>query len=251
MADPPKFTIRRITPEEKPPPEPTPPAKKQEQTPLPSSKTPIPQPLLDTSTGGYFHSVNSVLAFLGSVFGTRLSETVAVRRTPEGTWWVEVAVPHERIAPLIWTAGGRPFSRHNQQWLALSLSGDLQPEDSNRSKLDISSWAIVDLAEILAEASLPPSRYRGANVLDVITPGSLGRWILRRATALGLEVILTPALQKPLNNQQQEGSGVLLMQLRSPENRVIPPALVYRLTSSPMVTKWEICGVWWYEIRKV
>ncbi|MBW4635076.1 MAG: hypothetical protein KME30_25195 [Iphinoe sp. HA4291-MV1] len=246
MADPPKFTIRRITPEEKPPSEPTvpipPPPIKQEQTPPPPSKTPIPQPLLDTSTGGYFCSVNSVLAFLGSVFGTRLSETAAVRRTPQGTWWAEVAVSHERIAPLIWTAGGRPFARENQLWVALSLSGDLPPDDSNRSKLDISSWTIVDLAELLAEASLPPSRYRGASVLDVITPGSLGRWILRRATALGLEVTLTPAVQKPLNNQQQKDSGVLLMQLRyalrqasglSPGNRTIPAALVHRLTSLP------------------
>jgi len=230
MSDPPKFTIRRITPEEKPP------AKPQEQTPPPSSKTPTSQPSLNTSTGGHFRSVNSVLAFLGSVFGTRLSETAAVRRTPQRTWWAEVAIPYHRIAPLIWAAGGRPFACQNQQWIALSLSGDFPPDTSNREKLDVSSWAIVDLAELLAEASLPPSRYRGATVLDIITPGSLGRWILSRGTALGLEVTLTPALQKPLNNQQQKESGVLLMQMRSSGNRTIPAALVHRLTSLPYTT---------------
>ena len=222
MSDPPKFTIRRINPEEKPPSEPTPAAKKLEQTPPPSSKTPSPQPLLNTSTGGHFRSVNSVLAFLGSVFGIRLSETAAVRRTPQGTWWAEVAISHDRIAPLIWAAGGRPFACQNQQWISLSLSGDFPPEASNREKLDVSSWAIVDLAELLAEASLPPSRYRGATFLDIITPGSLGRWILRRATALGLEVTLTLALQKPLNNQQQE-SGVLLIASAIAQETVLFP----------------------------
>ncbi|OUL34960.1 hypothetical protein BV372_12700 [Nostoc sp. T09] len=237
MADPPKFTIRRITPEEKPPSQPTPPVKNQTPTPAPPTpKTPTPQPSLDTSTGGRFRSVNSVLAFLGSVFGTRLSETAVVRRSPQGTWWVEVAVAHQPITPLIWTAGGRPFIRHNQQWVALSLSGDLPADNTNTEKVDVSSWAIVDLAELLASASLPPSRYRGANVLDVITPGSLGSWILRRATALGLEVTLTPALQQPLNNQQQQASGVLLIQLRATGNRTIPAALVHRLTSLPYTT---------------
>lgn len=264
MADPPKFTIRRITPEEKPPSEPTLPLQNQEQTPAPPSpKTPIPQPSLGTSTGGHFRTVNSVLAFIGSVFGTRLSETAVVRRTPQGTWWAEVAVAHERIAPLIWTAGGRPFVCHNQQWVALSLLGDLLPDNANTEQLDVSSWAIVDLAELLASASLPPSRYRGATVLDVITPGSLGRWILRRAIALGLDVTLTSALQQPLNNQQQQPSdvllvqlrvignrtilqqplnnqqqpsGVLLIQLRATGNRIIPAALVHRLTSLPYTT---------------
>ncbi|MEH2368498.1 hypothetical protein [Nostoc sp.] len=256
MADPPKFTIRRITPEEKPLSEPTLPLQNQEQTPAPPSpKTPTPQPSLGTSTGGHFRSVNSVLAFLGSVFGTRLSETAVVRRTPQGTWWAEVAVAHERIAPLIWTAGGRPFVCHNQQWVALSLLGDLLPDNANTEQLDVSSWVIVDLAELLALASLPPSRYRGATVLDVITPGSLGRWILRRATALSLDVTLTSALQQPLNNQQQQASdvllvqlqakgnrtilqpsGVLLIQLRAKGNRIIPAALVHRLTSLPYTT---------------
>lgn len=236
MEDPPKFTIRRIPPKEKPPSEPAPLAKQQEQTPPPPLPTPIPQPLLDASTGGLFRSINSVLAFIGSVFGTRLSETAAVRRTPDGTWWVEVAIVHERIAPLIWTAGGRPFVRQNQQWIALSLSGDLPPGNANAEKLDVNSWAIVDLAELLASASLPPSRYHGATILDVITPGSLGRWILRRATALGLDVTLTSALQQPLNNQEQEASGVLLMQLRAKQKRTIPAALVHRLTSLPYTT---------------
>jgi hypothetical protein len=147
MSDKPKFTIRRVTPEEKPPSEPTPPPQKQQQTPPPSSTTP-------TSTGGVFRSANSVLAFLCSFFGTTLSETAAVRRTPQRTWWVEVAIPYDLIAPLIWAAGGRPFAYHNQQWIALSLSGDIPPDASNSEKLDVSSWAIVDLAELFAEASL-------------------------------------------------------------------------------------------------
>ncbi len=233
MSDRPKFTIRRITPEEKAASEPKTPEKKPEPTPSPSSQTPIPQPSLDTSTGGYFRSATSVLAFLGSVFGTRLSETVAVRRTPQETWWAEVAVPHQRIAPLILTAGGRPFARYNQHWVALSLSGELPPKGADIEKLDVNSWSIVELAELLAAASLPQNRYRGATVLEVVTPGSLGRWILRRATALGLQVTLTPALRQPLHNQSQEASGVLLMRLESDGQRPIPAALVYRLTSLP------------------
>ncbi|AFZ01322.1 hypothetical protein [Calothrix sp. PCC 6303] len=244
MSDPPKFTIRRLTPEEKPTPESNIPEKQPEQTPAPSSKIPTPQPAPETSTGGYFRSATSVLGFLGSVFGSRLSETAAVRRTPQGTWWAEIAVTHERIAPLIWTVGGRPFTRQNQHWIPLSISGDLPPKGSNTEKLDVSNWAIVDLAELLASASLPPSRYYGATVVDVITPGSLGRWILSRATALGLDVTLTPALQQPLHNKQQDkqqnkqqkGSGVLLIQIRATGNRTISPALVQRLTCLPYTT---------------
>lgn len=214
MADTPKFTIRRITPEEPA----TSPVKKPEPTPPPSL------------TGGFFPSVNSVLAFLSSVFGARLAETVVVRRPPQGTWWAEVAVIQERIAPIIWTVGGHPFVHHHQEWVALS------PKNANTEKLPVDSWAIVDLAELLAAATLPPSRYQGATILHVITPGALGRWVLRRAAALGLDVTLTPALQQPLNQPQQEASGVLLIQLRAIGTRTIPPALVHRLTSLPYTT---------------
>jgi FtsH ternary system domain X7 len=233
MSDPPKFTIRRLTPEEKPTPKSNLPEKQPEQTPPVSSKTPTPQPASDISTGGYFRSATSVLAFLGSVFGSRLSETATVRRTPQGTWWAEIAITHERIAPLIWTVGGRPFTCQNKHWIPLSISGDLPPKGTNTEKLDVSTWEIVDLAELLASASLPPSRYHGATVVDVITPGSLGRWVLSRTTALGLDVTLTPALLQPLNNKQQKDSGVLLIQLRAVGNRIISPALVQRLTCLP------------------
>ena len=237
MADSPKFTIRRLDRDEEPPAKTTSSPKIEQQTPKkPSSKKkqpkPAPQPQTASMTGGLFRSANSVIAFLGSVFGTRLSETAAVRRTPEGSWWAEIAVNHERITPLIWTAGGRPFSLHNQHWVALSLSGELPPQGKDTEKLDVNSWSIVELAELLAAASLPPNRYRGATVLEVVTSGSLGRWILRRATALGLQVTLTPALQQPLHNQFQEASGVLLMRLQS-DSRPIPTALVHRLTSLP------------------
>ncbi|AOY78730.1 hypothetical protein BJP36_01315 [Moorena producens JHB] len=237
-----KFTIRRLTEAEGKPspatdPQPTP---KQPSSETTTSKTPASQQLLDSSTGGHFGSANHVLAFLGSVLGTRLSDAAVVRRAPQGKWWTEVAVSHERIAPLIWTAGGRPFARHHQQWVKLSLSGQLPSQDKDTQTLDVSTWSIVELAELLAEASLPPSRYQRATVLEVVTPGSLGRWILGRATALGLEVTLTSASQQPLNNNHnnnhQESSGVLLMRLQSDGNRTIPAALVHRLTSLPYTT---------------
>lgn len=237
MADPPKFTIRRLNPDEEPPKKTTVPPKKEPQPKKPSSKQkqPQPTPQLQTAsmTGGLFPSANSVLAFLGSVFGTRLSETAAVRRTPEGTWWAEIAINRDRITTLIWTAGGRPYARHNRYWVPLSLSGELPPKGAAREKLDVNSWSIVKLSELLAAASLPPNRYQGATVLEVIAPGSLGRWILRRATALGLEVTLTPALRQPLHNKSQKGSGVLLMRLESNGQHPIPAALVHRLTSLP------------------
>ncbi len=118
----------------------------------------------------------------------------------------------------------------------MSPSGDLPSTNTNPKKLDVNSWDIVDLAELLASATLPPSRYHGTNILHVITPGSLGRWILRRATGLGLSVTITPAVQQPLHNRQQKPSEVLLIQLRAKEKRTIPAALVHRLTSLPYTT---------------
>lgn len=237
MADPPKFTIRRLNPDKEPRKQTTvtPKIEPQNSKKPPSTKKqskPNPQPQTVLSTGGLFRSANSVLAFLGSVFGTRLAETALVRRTPKGTWWAEIAIKHERISPLIWTAGGRPFARSNQHWVPLSLSGELPPQEADTETIDVDSWSIVELAQLLAAASLPSNRYRGATVLEVIAPGSLGRWILRRATALGLEVTLTPALRQPLHNHSQDPSGVLLIRLQS-HHRPIPAALVHRLTSLP------------------
>ncbi|MEM7578410.1 MAG: hypothetical protein AAF316_00915 [Cyanobacteria bacterium P01_A01_bin.80] len=244
MSDSPKFKIRRINPEEEQKPQPDSPEKtseqnpKTEQNPTNSSKTPTTQSKQDTLTAGYFRTAGNVLAFIGSVFGSRLSETANLLRTPQGKWWVEVSAPHQNITPLIWSIGGRPFIHQNQDWIPLSLSGDLTPETKNLEKLDVSSWKTVDLAELLASTSLPPNRYRGVNSLDVITPGSLGRWILRRATANGLDVTLTPVLQSPLSHQHehQKNTGVLLMQLRATKNRIISPAFVNSLTSLPYTT---------------
>jgi hypothetical protein len=244
MSETSKFTIRRLTPEtpagetqDKPDSStPKPPQKLQKSPPKTPTKKKEPSPALETESGGHFASANSALAFLGSVFGARLSDTAAVRRTSQGTWWVEIALSYQRIAPLIWTAGGRPFAYHNQQWVALSQTGDLPGEHQAKETLEVNTGSIVELAELLAEASLPPSRYREATVLDIVTPGKLGRWILRRATALGLEVTITPALQQPLNQNNSETSGVLLMRLQSKKGRSIPGALVYRLSNLPYTT---------------
>jgi len=222
MSEPRKFTIRKVNSPDKSSPPPSQP------TPAKPKKT--PQPAANAATGGYFRSANGVLGFLGSVFGTQLSNTAIVRHNQKGNWWVEVEGSHQQITPLIWTAGGKPFLAQNQQWMALSASGNIS---TPTQATDFSTWQMVDLAELLASVRLPASSYQGAQVINVVTPGSLGRWILRQAITLDLNVTITPAHQQPLHSKTQEPSGVLLIRLQTPAPRTIPAAFVSRLTRLP------------------
>jgi hypothetical protein len=92
---------------------------------------------------------------------------------------------------------------------------------------------IVDLAELLAATSLPTHRYQETKVVYILCVGELGRWILRRATALGLEVSLSPANQYPLQGSQNPATALLLLRLAAPPEKKVPASLVYRLSQLP------------------
>ncbi|HLX10922.1 MAG TPA: hypothetical protein VKY89_23940 [Thermoanaerobaculia bacterium] len=181
-------------------------------------------------TGGRFASSSGALSFLGSVAGARLARDAVCRRGPGGEWWVAVEVPWERAAALVWASGGQPFAATDGRWRALvAEGGSFVPHTG--SGLDTAAWPQTDLAALLGSASLRPRRLEPAAALDVLVPGPLARWALRRSLALGVGVRLVPALRRPLQGEEAE-SGVLLMQLRR-EGRDIPAALIQALSSLP------------------
>jgi hypothetical protein len=186
-------------------------------------------------SGGRFSSANKVLAFLSSVIGGRFSSAAAVCQTPEGAWWVEVAISHHRTAPLIWACGGHPYARQNDRWLPVLASGELPAISAEIEGLDVSTWTVLELADLIAAATLLPGQYKGATSLDVIVPGSLGRWVLKRASALGLNVTLCPALRQSLHDSTAAESGVLMVRLQNNGAQIIPASLVHSLIQLPYV----------------
>lgn len=182
------------------------------------------------ATGGHFPSSSGVLAFLGSVAGARLARDAVCRRGPQGEWWAEVEVPWEQAAALVWTAGGLPFAPVGGRWQAVDARGEPLVAAGGPS-FDTASWPQVDLADLLASTMLRPRRLGPSAALDVLVPGPLARWALRRALALRVGVRLVPALRRPLLGEGVE-SGVLLLRLR-PEGRDIPAALIHALSSLP------------------
>jgi hypothetical protein len=261
-----KFTIKRLSPEEaersrqrtnrqpqKPAPEQKPPSVDQTQRPAeekPKAKQTEPLPPkpsdmpeepteshLQSTTGGIFLSAGAVLAFLGSALGSGLANEAAVRQTPEKSWWAEVAVPHEQIASLIWTSGGRPYVYHESQWVNLSVSGVLPESTADHEIISVDQWPMVELGELLAQTHLLAGRYMGEPDMYVVAPGALGRWILRRAIALGLDVTVRPSLRFNMHGAKGKGSGVLLMHLKARRRLQdnIPAALVHSLTRLPYV----------------
>ena len=91
----------------------------------------------------------------------------------------------------------------------------------------------MELAALLAETQLLSGRYRGASILDVVVPGMLGRWVLRRAAALGLAVQITPVQQVPLGQPDGEPSSGLRLRLQTQQDQPIPAALVHSLAKLP------------------
>lgn len=244
----PKFTIRRLTPEEAE--ESRRESKARTKRPVPGAEAKVQEKAAtkaraqksvkptDALTAGRFRSAGAVLAFLGSALGSGLSNEAVVRRTPEKVWWAEVPVHHERIAPLVWTSGGRPYIRHKKHWAALSLSGEIHDDVNVREEtFDAQSLPVVDLAELLSETAMKPGHYHGAPEVDVIVPGALNCWVLRRALALGLETTIFPALRTPLQSVSKEQNSVLLMRLSANEKvrDHVPAALVHSLTHLPYV----------------
>ncbi len=182
------------------------------------------------ATGGCFSHPAGALAFLGVVAEARLADTALCRRSPEGDWWVEVAAPGQVAAHLIWTAGGRPFTGAGEHWTAVSLAG-MPSAIEETERLELTGWQPVEPVELLAATPLQPRRPISAASLDVIIPGALGRWVLRRALALEIPVGIVPALRRPLRGEGPE-SGVLLLRLRVSRS-VIPLSLVRAISSLP------------------
>ena len=225
---------------------PVPPTPSRNKSKRPSgSKRPVPPPPPRPSvtleapqrdrTGATFRSASKVLAFLGSAFSAGMVNEAVVRRSPHQGWWVELEVDYDRTCALIWTAGGRPFAAVGSQWVALSVSGELPAEQETPLILEVNDWAIVELATLLAETHLLSGRYRGAAILDVVVPGLLGRWVLRRSAALGLKVQICPVQRYALGQPGGQPSSALRLRLQAPPNRVIPAALVHSLTHLPYV----------------
>ncbi len=227
------------TPETEPPAEPAS-AAETEAEPVPASDGERP------ATGGVFPSPAGVLAFLSAVAGMRLADEAACRhrvsppQSPEGDgtggdWWAEVELSWETAAPLVRTAGGRPYEAVGPRWLEVPILD--QP--SGDPTLDVRSWAPVDLADLVTTLPLRRVGLAPHPVLDVVVPGALGRWVLRRATALGLGVRLVTAHRSqlaatPSPRPEEAGASVLLIRLEA-ERGTVPLSLVQALTRLPYV----------------
>jgi FtsH ternary system domain X7 len=187
------------------------------------------------AVGARFRSSNSTLGFLGLALGMGLTNEAIVRRTPEGHWWAEVAVPSERIAPLIWIGGGVPFVRVGNLWSELAPAGNSRTDTQNLQTAQVEGWPVLELAQLLAQTSLSPRRYRGATALNVIAPGQLGRWIARRATGFNLDVRIIQSTRQAMGVQGGIDQSVSLMRVQSQTTRPISGAFVHSVTNLPYV----------------
>lgn len=192
------------------------------------------------STAGWFAHPSGAVAFLAAAAGQRLAVDASCRQAPDGGWFAAVEVPWRLAAPLVWTAGGRPFAGDATSWWKVPVTG-LAAEPIGAADLDAAEWPTVGLAELLARVPLRP-RLGGAmsaRELDAVVPGPLGRWALRRAVALGLEVRMTTARRRPLvegvsDLEISPEAGVVVLRLRAPRGEV-PRALVRSLIAMPYV----------------
>lgn len=182
------------------------------------------------TTGGCFANPAGVLAFLGAAAEARLADSALCRRSPAGTWWAEIAAPWAAAAALIRTAGGHPYSRAGAAWLA-TAPGDRLPATDTTAELTPELWPLVEPTALLAETPLRPGQLTPPAALAVIVPGSLGRWVLKRALALAIKVGIVPALRRPLQSEQP-ADGVLLLRLQARQG-VIPPSLARAIASLP------------------
>jgi hypothetical protein len=97
--------------------------------------------------------------------------------------------------------------------------------------MDVSRWEQAGLDRLLAVAPLRPGRYTPAPAVDVVAPGMLARWIVKRAVGLGLSVGLVPVERRPISGEDRP-SGATLVRLRSPQGAV-PPSLVRSIAELP------------------
>jgi len=181
-------------------------------------------------TAGYFSDPGGALAFLGAAVGARLTASVRLRRSPEGPWWIEIPAAWQRAAHLIRAAGGRPFTKITEHWRAVPVSGE--PSAMGRENdLDVATWMPVELVDLLAVTALRPARLPSVATLDVVVPGALGRWVLRRVLALNIKVGIVNVMRQSLRGNSQE-SGALSLRLTARRGS-IPLSLLRALTSLP------------------
>ena len=183
------------------------------------------------ATGALFPGSRQVLAFIGAVAGAGLTDSASLQRGPDDRWWSQVDLPPHRVANLIQDAGGRPFARVNGQWTALSPTGELPGDGAPSETLNVSGWKQAGLDQLLAGTALLPGRYTPTAAVDVVAPGTLARWILKRAAGLGLEIGLVPIERQPLAGADKPSSATLL-RLRSPRGSV-PMSLVRSIGDLP------------------
>ena len=100
------------------------PPKGQEPSPPPTPEPP-PEPAEAelSHTAGRFRSSQAVLAFLGAVAGGGLANEARAWRGPQGQWWTEVAVPWQKAAALVESAGGSPYVGSSDIWIAAPADG--------------------------------------------------------------------------------------------------------------------------------
>ncbi len=187
-----------------------------------------------TATAGRFADVGAMLGFLGAVSTSGLADTAVCRRRPEKDgWWAEVEVPWDRAAELVWTAGGLPFAGSGDDWVVVPASGRRPDRDAPRSSVPhLASWRQVELAEVLGELTLSVTRPTPQRVVEVLLPGSLARWVLRRASALGVHVRLTPVRVTELAKPKSAEKSAVLVELRAPRGD-LPAALVRTIVELP------------------
>jgi hypothetical protein len=198
---------------------------------LPEEPTALPPPA-SAASGGLFTSPSGLLAFLAAIAGSRLALEATCRRAPDGAYWADVEVSWDAASAYVRTAGGRAFEAFGDHWLELPLLD--APSEAGRRRtpvLDVRSWPLIELAELLCALPLRRSRFLGAPTLDVVVPGALGRWVLRRALALGLKARLTTASCRPLRGKEPS-AGVLWIRLESEQGN-IPLSLIEALSNLP------------------
>lgn len=183
-----------------------------------------------SATAGYFPGPGGALAFLGAAVGARLVATVRLRRSPEGPWWVAIPAPWQKTAHLIWAAGGQPFTKIAERWIAVPVSGEPSAM-GQENDLDVATWMPVELVDLLAVTALRPARLPCVATLDVVVPGALGRWVLRRVLALNIKAGIVPVMRQPLRGSSDE-SGALLLRLTARRGS-IPLSLLRALTNLP------------------
>jgi len=188
-------------------------------------------------TAGRFASAEALLAFLAAVSGTGLAEDAICRRAPDGTWWCEIAAGLPQVAPLVWAAGGEPFAGAGPHWYPIPATTTPAPDRHHPLAAAPQSWPTVELAELLGVLALRPGRPGTGPVVEVVTPGPLGRWVLSRGVALGLSVSLTRCRLTPLTGAAAEPAAApaaeaLLVRLTAARGSV-PVSLVMALAELP------------------